>query len=62
MFTMNNTEGFSQEVLDKMNAEVKKRLAKIDPKSKNYKKAEEEIENEVFDEFCNTYFTPSIKL
>ncbi len=62
MFTLSNTEGFSQEVLDKMNREVRKRLSKVDPKSKDYKKIEEEIELEVFDEYCETYFSPSIKL
>jgi len=38
MFTMENTEGFDQKTLDKMNAEVKKTMSKHDPKSKDYKK------------------------
>jgi len=37
MFTMENTEGFDQKTLDKMNAEVKKTMSKHDPKSKDYK-------------------------
>lgn len=38
MFTMENTEGFDQKTLDKMNSEVKKTMSKHDPKSKDYKK------------------------
>lgn len=62
MFTLNNTEGFSQEVLDRMNKEVQKRLSKVDINSKNYRKIESQIEDEVFDEYCNNYFSPSMKL
>lgn len=43
MFTMENTEGFDQKTLDKMNAEVKKTMSKYDSKSKNYKKLFEQI-------------------
>ena len=43
MFTMENTEGFDQKTLDKMNAEVKKRMSKHDPKSKDYKKLYEQV-------------------
>jgi len=61
MFTLENTEGFSQKTLDKMNAEVKERLKKYDPKSKDYKKKRVEIEEEIFDNYCSDSFSPSMK-
>jgi hypothetical protein len=62
MFTMENTEGFDQKTLDKMNAEVKKTMSKHDPKSKNYKKLVEQVEDQVFDKYCSEVFRPSLKL
>ena len=61
MFTLENTEGFSQQVLDKMNAEVKEKMKKYDPKSKDYKKKMAEVEDEVFDDYCCNSFSPSMK-
>ncbi len=48
MFTMENTEGFDQKTLDKMNAEVKKTMSKHNPKSKDYKKLFEQVEDQIF--------------
>jgi hypothetical protein len=62
MFTMENTEGFDQKILDKMNAEVKKILSKYDPKTKNYKQICEQAEDQVFDKYCSEVFRPSLKL
>jgi hypothetical protein len=62
MFTMENTEGFDQKTLDKMNAEVKKTMSKQDPKSKEYKKICEQVEDQVFDKYCTEVFRPSLKL
>ena len=62
MFTMENTEGFDQKTLDKMNAEVKKTMSKHDPKSKDYKKICEQVEDQVFDKYCSEVFRPSLKL
>jgi len=62
MFTMQNTEGFDQITLDKMNSEVKKIMSKHDPKSKNYTKNHEKIEEQVFDRYCTEVFRPSLKL
>lgn len=62
MFTMQNTEGFDQVTLDRMNAEVKKLMSKHDPKSKNYKKTYEKVEEQVFDRYCTEVFRPSLKL
>jgi len=61
MFTLENTEGFSQKTLDQMNAEVRERMKKHDPKSKDYKKKQSEIEEEIFDNYCNNSFSPSMK-
>lgn len=62
MFTLDNTDGFSQKVLDQMNAEVRERMKKYDSRSKDYKKILEQVEDDVFDEFCNSSFRPSMKL
>ncbi len=62
MFTMENTEGFDQKTLDKMNAEVKKTMSKHNAKSKDYKKICEQVEDQVFDKFCTEIFRPSLKL
>ncbi|MBO4302629.1 hypothetical protein J5839_04740 [Methanosarcinaceae archaeon] len=62
MFTLDNTDGFSQKVLDQMNAEVKERMKKYDSRSKDYKKILEQVEDDVFDEFCTSTFRPSMKL
>ncbi len=62
MFTMQNTEGFDQVTLDRMNSEVKKIMSKHDPKSKNYTKNYEKIEEQVFDRYCTEVFRPSLKL
>lgn len=62
MFTMQNTEGFDQVTLDRMNSEVKKLMGKHDPKSKNYTKNYEKIEEQVFDRYCTEVFRPSLKL
>ena len=62
MFTMENTEGFDQKTLDKMKAEVKKTMNKHDPKSKDYKKISEQVEDKVFDKYCSEVFRPSLKL
>ncbi|MFZ2500249.1 MAG: hypothetical protein ACP5N0_10055 [Methanosarcina sp.] len=62
MFTMENTEGFDQKTLDKMNAEVKKNISKQDPKSKDYKKICENVEDQIFDKYCSEVFRPSLKL
>jgi hypothetical protein len=62
MFTMENTEGFDQTILDKMNAEVKKTMSKHDPKSKNYTKVCERVEDHIFDKYCSEIFRPSLKL
>ncbi|MDL2261361.1 hypothetical protein LJC08_03915 [Methanimicrococcus sp. OttesenSCG-928-J09] len=61
MFTRENTEGFSQKALDQMNAEVKEKMKKYDPKSKDYKKKLTEVEEEVFDDYCCNSFSPSMK-
>jgi len=61
MFTLENTEGFSQKILDKMNAEVKEKMKKYDPKSKDYKEKKAEVENDVFDDYCSNSFSPSMK-
>lgn len=62
MFTMENTEGFDQKTLDKMNAEVKKTMSKHNPKSKDYKKLFEQVEDQIFDKYCSEVFRPSLKL
>jgi hypothetical protein len=59
---MENTEGFDQKTLDKMNAEVKKSMSKHDPKLKDYKKICEQVEEQVFDKYCTEIFRPSLKL
>jgi hypothetical protein len=59
---MENTEGFDQKTLDKMNAEVKKNISKQDPKSKDYKKICENVEDQIFDKYCSEVFRPSLKL
>ncbi|WNY26901.1 hypothetical protein MsAm2_06840 [Methanolapillus ohkumae] len=61
MFTTDNTEGFDQKTLDKMNAEVKIKMKKYDQKSKDYKKMHADVENEVFDKYCCELFSPSMK-
>lgn len=61
MFTMENTEGFSQKVLDRMNAEVKEKMKNIDSKSKEYKTKLAEVEDEIFDNYCSNSFSPSMK-
>ena len=61
MFTTQNTEGFSQKVLDQMNAEVKEKMKKYDSKSKEYKKKLAEVEDEVFDDYCCNCFSPTMK-
>jgi predicted nuclease with TOPRIM domain len=61
MFTLENTEGFDQKTLDKMNAEVREKMKKFDQKSKDYKKKYSEIEDEVFDKYCLDSFSPSMK-
>jgi len=62
MFTMENTEGFDQKTLDRMNSEVKKTMSKHDQKSKDYKKVCEQVEDQVFDKYCSEVFRPSLKL
>ncbi|MDD4497366.1 MAG: hypothetical protein PHV51_04335 [Methanosarcinaceae archaeon] len=62
MFTMQNTEGFNQETLDNMNAEVKQIMSKHDPKSKKYREIYDLAEDEVFDKYCSEVFSPSLKL
>ena len=62
IFTMENTEGFDQKTLDKMNAEVKKTMSKHDPKSKDYTKICEQVEDHIFDKYCSEIFCPSLKL
>lgn len=62
MFTMQNTEGFNQETLDNMNAEVKRIMSKHDPKSKKYREIYDQAEDDVFDRYCTEVFSPSLKL
>jgi serine/threonine-protein kinase RIO1 len=59
---MENTEGFDQKTLDKMNSEVKKTMSKHDSKSKEYKKVFEQVEDQIFDKYCTEVFRPSLKL
>ncbi|WNY24712.1 hypothetical protein [Methanolapillus millepedarum] len=61
MFTLDNTEGFDQRTLDKMNAEVREKMKKYDQKSKDYKKMHADVEDEIFDKYCFEHFSPSMK-
>jgi hypothetical protein len=47
MFTMDSTEGYTQNQLDALNAELEIRLAGIEPHSDEWYRIEQEFANEV---------------
>lgn len=47
MFTQQNTDGYTQEQIDKLNAELAERLAGLEPESDEYKQAEKAFHDEV---------------
>lgn len=52
MFTMQNTEGFTQEILDKMNAKLADEIATLDQDEDNYEEWVEAISDRIFSEYC----------
>jgi hypothetical protein len=47
MFTQQNTDGYTDQELDALNAELVERLADLDPGSDDYQQAEKEFHDEV---------------
>jgi hypothetical protein len=47
MFTQQNTEGYTDQELDALNAELEERLADLDPSSDEYQQTEKAFYDEV---------------
>ena len=52
MFTLENTNGYTQAQLDKMNAELKEALKGVEPDSDNYKQMEKIESDRIFNKYC----------
>lgn len=52
MFTLENTEGFPQEVLEKMNTELADAIAEIDVDAISYADEVQHIEEQIFNKYC----------
>jgi hypothetical protein len=52
MFNLQNTEGFTQETLDKMNAELEAAIADLDKDSLDYADQVKDVEKQIFNKYC----------
>jgi hypothetical protein len=52
MFTTQNTEGFTKEILDKMNSELEDAIANLDKDSLDYDDQVQNIEQQIFNKYC----------
>jgi hypothetical protein len=52
MFTTQNTEGFTQEILNKMNAELEAAIAELDQDALNYEDQVKAESDKIFNKYC----------
>ena len=52
MFTLDNTSGFDQKTLDRMNSELSGLLSAVDVESEEYADLEKAYSDQIFNKYC----------